>query len=108
MEKKNKKLRLICDCRLSNLWFTELDHVSLCTGEALPALEFEDDESCHVGEMDLRDACYHLELPQAVRNLFCLKGVRAGDVGVRCLDGVAVGSKRKLRPRLRVVPMGWS
>eukprot|EP00973_Karenia_brevis_P067729 9422141-Karenia_brevis.AAC.1 len=26
VEKKNKKLRLICDCRLSNLWFTDPDH----------------------------------------------------------------------------------
>ena len=105
---KNKKLRLICDCRLRNLWFTEPDHVSLCTGEALAALEFEEDESCHVAEMDLRDAFYHLEFPQAIRNWFCFKGVRAGDVGVKFLDGKAVGCKHKLRPRLRVLPTGWS
>ena len=61
VEKKNKKLRLICDCPLRNLWFTEPDHVSHCTAEALAAFKFGEEESCHVAAMDLRDAFYHLE-----------------------------------------------
>ena len=78
------------DCRLSNAWFHDPDSVSLCTGEALGALDLEPGDSLHLAEADLRDAFYHLELPLALRNYFCLKSLRAEELGLRQVAGVPV------------------
>ena len=51
--KKDQRLRLVCDCRHSNVWFREPDNVTLCTGETLGNLEVGEDETLYISEADL-------------------------------------------------------
>ena len=106
--KKNKKLRLIVDARRANCHFREPSHVQLTTGEGLGGLEFPAGEHVTIATADLKDAFYHLSLPVELRPYFCLNRVSAASVGVTHINGVAVGGKCKITPRLAVVPMGWS
>lgn len=106
--KKNGRLRMIVDARRSNAHFTEPDHVDLCTGDGLGMLEIGEGETLTIATADLKDAFYHLSLPEELRPLFCLPPVRAGDVGVKQIRGVSISRGMKITPRLAVVPMGWS
>ena len=56
----------------------------------------------------MKDAFYHLSLPQCLRDYFCLPSIRAKDVGISSLDGRRLKGDERLTPRLAVVPMGWS
>ena len=108
VRKKGDRLRLILDCRHSNLHFRVPDSVQLCTGESLGCLEVGAHESLEVDGADLRDAFYHLLLPVEVRRYFCMRRATAGSVGLETLNGEALHPGRLLRPRVRVVPMGWN
>ena len=58
VQKKDKRLRLVCDCRHSNVWFQDPDNVTLCAGETLGNLEVGDDDTLYFSEADqigLRD-----------------------------------------------------
>ena len=106
--KKSGKLRLIIDARLANCHFEEPAHVALTTGEGLSSLEFSKGESVTVAAADLKDAFYHLSLPEEIRPYFSLPRVRARDVGVFEISGRSVKSDTFITPRVAVVPMGWS
>ncbi|CAK0847592.1 unnamed protein product, partial [Prorocentrum cordatum] len=86
--KKDQRLRLVCDCRHSNVWFREPDNVTLCTGETLGNLEVGEDETLYISEADLSNAFYHLQLPVELRDLFALRRVRARDIGLTEIDGM--------------------
>ncbi|CAK0856443.1 unnamed protein product [Prorocentrum cordatum] len=88
--KKDQRLRLVCDCRHSNVWFREPDNVTLCTGETLGNLEVGEDETLYISEADLSNAFYHLQLPVELRDLFTLRRVRARDIGLTEIDGMPV------------------
>ena len=106
--KKNNKLRMIIDARRSNSHFKPPSGVSLCTGESLGSIELGPDEQLTICQADLKDAFYHLELPEELRDVFGLPGVRAGDVNVTGIEGCAVKPDRLIFPRIAVVPMGWT
>eukprot|EP00438_Fugacium_kawagutii_P025982 Skav226710 [mRNA] locus=scaffold3811:147419:158888:+ [translate_table: standard] len=106
--KKNNRLRLIVDARRSNCHFREPQYVQLTTGEGLGGLEFNPGDHVTIATADLKDAFYHLSLPQALRPYFSLTSVNAGSVGISELDGIKIGKNCKLTPRLAVVPMGWT
>lgn len=106
--KKSGKLRLIVDARRSNAHFGEPSYVSLATGDSLGNLEFESGQEVTIAMADLKDAFYHLSLPQCLRDYFCLPSIRAKDVGISSLDGRRLKGDERLTPRLAVVPMGWS
>lgn len=106
--KKSGKLRLMVDARRSNACFKEPDHVELATGEGLGALEIAAGCKVTIGMADLKDAFYHLSLPEQLRPYFSLPRVRASSVGVDNIAGVDVSPGTWLTPRLAVVPMGWS
>ncbi len=106
--KKAGRQRMILDCRRANCHFKDPAYVSLCTGDTLARLQFGRGEVVHVGMADLKDAFYHLELPQELRRFFGLRPIEAKYLGVSEVDGIAVKPHQLLTPRLSVVPMGWS
>ncbi|CAK0855314.1 unnamed protein product [Prorocentrum cordatum] len=108
VRKKNGSQRLVVDCRRSNCWFSAADPVQLSTGAGLGNLEVPDGARLYVGHVDIKDAFYHFELPERVRNLFALPAVPAWVAGLAEVGGVRVSPGTSVYPRLRVLPMGWS
>ncbi|CAK0910921.1 unnamed protein product [Prorocentrum cordatum] len=87
---QDQRLRLVCDCRRSNVWFREPDNVAPRAGETLGNLQVAEDETLYISEADLSNAFYHLQLPVELRDLFTLRRVRARDIGVTEIGGVPV------------------
>ena len=108
VKKKSGQLRMVVDCRHSNQWFREPIGVSLATGDALSRIEVQPHERLHFASADLKDAFYHLGLPEPLRPLFGLRAVKACDVGVTEIGGKGVQWHETLYPQLCVVPMGFS
>ena len=106
--KKDGRLRMVCDCRLSNCHFAKPDKVRLCTAEALTRVELPAGSQLHIATADLKDAFYHFQLPLELRSYFGMRGLHAGELGVAELDGIAISANELVYPRLKVLPMGWS
>ena len=106
--KKDGRLRMVIDSRRANCWFAPPDKVRLCTAEALSRIELEPGSTLTVCTADLKDAFYHFELPESLRQFFGMRRVTAGDVGVDNIGGRPVPSSAFIHPRLRALPMGWS
>ncbi|CAK0894817.1 unnamed protein product, partial [Prorocentrum cordatum] len=104
VRKKNGSQRLVVDCRRSNCWFSAADPVQLSTGAGLGNLEVPDGARLYVGHVDIKDAFYHFELPERVRNLFALPAVPAWVAGLAEVGGVRVSPGTSVFPRLRVLP----
>lgn len=107
VKKKSGQLRMVVDCRHSNQWFREPIGVS-AAGDALSRIEVQPHERLHFASADLKDAFYHLGLPEPLKPLFGLRAVKACDVGVTEVGGKGVQWHETLYPQLRVVPMGFS
>ena len=56
-------------------------------GDALSRVEVEEGEEIYIVSADLKDAFYHLGLPEELRKYFALRPVYAKDVGVQVLHG---------------------
>ncbi len=106
--KKDGRLRMVADCRRSNMWFAEPDRVTLATAESLSRIELEPGSTLHISTADLKDAFYHFELPQQLRGYFGMRPCLAGDLGIGKLQGVDIAAGTRVYPRLKVLPMGWS
>eukprot|EP00972_Heterocapsa_arctica_P059273 8741698-Heterocapsa_arctica.AAC.1 len=72
------------------------------------AIEVDGGGPVYLGQVDLADAFYTLELPTSLRDLFGLPFLKAGEANVSSVLGQAVSPTEIVVPRLRVVPMGWS
>ena len=99
---------MVCDCRMANCHFAKPDRVRLCTAEALTRIHIPPGSSLQIATADLKDAFYHFQLPVALRPYFGMRGVKAGDIGITTIGGVAVRPTDDVYPRLKVLPMGWS
>ena len=108
VKKKQNKLRLIVDCRRSNSWFKEPENVKLTSGDSLGRLELGEEDELFVCSADLQNAFYTMAMPPALRQYFCLRQVRASDLGLTTVGGVAVGKDTMVTPRMAVLPMGWA
>ena len=108
VKKKDHRIRMVVDCRRSNAWFAPPDKVRLCTAEALSRIMLEDTGSLFIATADLKDAFYHFELPEQLRDYFSMRPVFAGEVGVEMVGDVSVAPSTRIFPRLKVLPMGWS
>ena len=106
--KKDGRLRMVADCRRSNMWFAEPDRVTLTTAESLSRIELEPGSTLHISTADLKDAFYHFELPVQLRGYFGMRHCLAGDLGISKLHGVDITAGSRVYPRLKVLPMGWS
>ena len=99
---------MVIDCGRSNCYFDQPADVSLCSGDALGRIELEADEELFITSADLKDAFYHLLLPEKLRKYFGSRCVSARDLGITCINGNSIPPHTLLRPRLAVVPTGWS
>lgn len=106
--KKNGKQRLVIDARIANLHFEPPEKVRLATGSTFSMVEVDDGPAIEVGGVDIADAFYNILLPESLRGLFALPGIRARDVGIDKCQGQSVGASTLVYPVLRVVPMGWT
>ena len=106
--KKDGRLRMVVDCRLSNTHFKPPDKVTLCTAEALSRIEIEQGTELVVCTADLKDAFYHFSLPEELRPYFGMRSLLAGELGLLEINGVAVTPTTRVHPRLKVLPMWWS
>ena len=108
VKKKGGKVRLVIDCRRANSWFSKPRHVQLATGSAFSQMAFEPGESFYVAHFDIQNAFYSLELPEDLRDYFCCPSIHASELGVRKMNGHALGPGELLVPRLKILPMGWN
>lgn len=108
VKKKDHRIRMVVDCRRSNAWFAPPDKVHLCTAEALSRIALEDPGSLFIATADLKDAFYHFELPEQLRDYFSMRAVFAGEVGIDAVGDTPVSPSTRIFPRLKVLPMGWS
>ena len=110
--KKSGKLRMVLDCRAVNRRFKAPPPLPLSAGYSWSRLRVPRGKSLYIAQSDIRDYFYSLELPNALRPLFCLPAVpsallrhwqvpedRGGDL---------LGKDGWVWPMLRVVPMGWN
>eukprot|EP00974_Lingulodinium_polyedra_P023307 2250859-Lingulodinium_polyedra.AAC.1 len=73
---------------------------------AYSRIELPAGERAYRGTLDLEDGFYQMLLPEEWRPFFCLGVEEARNFGVFSLHGRAVGTRVRLRPRLRPLPMG--
>lgn len=106
--KKDGRLRMVCDCRRSNQFFREPDKVRLATAESLTRVELDQGSELHIATANLKDAFYHFQLPSPLRKYFGMRSLQAGDLDLTHVGDKPVAATRRIFPRLKVLPMGWS
>lgn len=104
--KSDNRLRPVIDCRRSNRYFVKADGVALASGDS--RLEISRGSEMVVGQVDIKDAFYRMELPQPLRHLFGLRRIRSRDLRLGSPDAVELEGHQFLYPRLTALPMGWS
>ena len=106
--KKDKRLRLIADCRRTNQRFAPPASTRLFSGAGFCEVYADAGARLHFAEVDVQNAFYAHEIPPWLSELFSLDAVRAGELGITEVGGTAVDANRRVYPQLRVVPMGWT
>jgi hypothetical protein len=92
----------------ANQWFDEPDGVSMPTGDVFSNSEVRDDEELYISELDIATSFYMLEIPEPLRDLFCLRPLCASALGSETVGDVKVHKSTLIYPHLTVVPMGWT
>ncbi|CAK0850412.1 unnamed protein product [Prorocentrum cordatum] len=84
VKKGGGKQRLVVDCRRSNQHFEPPAPVSLVSGDTLSQVHGDDslDQPVFIGQVDIKDAFYHMELPEGLRQYFGLRRIRASWAGI--------------------------
>ena len=110
--KKNKKLRLIFDCRRVNFSCQTPPSVSLGSVEAMAELEVPPDSELFCGQLDIKDCFYECGIPPSFGELFGLDAAFVGaDLlarGITKIDGLPLVSEKTYYICLCVLPMGFS
>jgi hypothetical protein len=101
--KKDGTLRLIIDCRPSNVRFIEPENPELPSPSLFSELVADPFQEIYFAKSDVADFYHAFLLPDWLRPYFCLPGVLAGDMG---LAGYAANAT--VYPMLRTLPMGWN
>ncbi|CAK0790753.1 unnamed protein product, partial [Prorocentrum cordatum] len=100
--KKSGRYRLIVDGRLPSCHFRDGDPVSLASGAAFSAIEVDSAAPIQVGSVDIVNAFYNVQLPEALRGIFVLPRIRADLVNVSSAQGRAIRRGQYLFPVLKV------
>ncbi|CAK0852914.1 unnamed protein product [Prorocentrum cordatum] len=88
--------------------FDEPPHVDLATGSAFSALEVDGGGPIYVGETDIENAFYGIQLPLEFWQFFGLPRVRAGVRGITTDSaGGPLRASDWVTPCFTAVPMGW-
>ena len=108
--KKDGKIRLIVDARLSNQHFRNPPGVVMAGPEVFANLEVPDGSNVWCAETDIKDCFYRLRIGEDYGRYFSLPGVTAKSFGVTHVQGRAVSPSDVIFPCLAVLPMGhtWS
>ena len=107
VNKKSGKLRFVLDCRASNMYFAKPPDIALAAGYTFAQLEIPDGEQLYVAQSDVRDYFYSIGLPPGLRGYFALPPVAVHMLPPGLVDPSQVEGGMT-RPRMKVVPMGWS
>jgi len=109
VRKKGKKIRLIFDTRVSNLYFKNPHHTCLSSGEALSDLQIDGSRFAQLASGDVEACYYQYELPEWAKVYFGLAPIDPAHLSadVRRELGVSIGDPA-VQFRSRVVPMGWA
>ena len=107
VSKKSGKLRLVLDCRASNMYFAKPPDIALAAGYTFAQLEIPDGEQLYVAQSDVRDYFYSIGLPPGLRGYFALPPIAAHMLPPGLVDPSEVEGGMT-HPRMKVVPMGWS
>ncbi|CAK0886389.1 unnamed protein product [Prorocentrum cordatum] len=118
VEKKNKNLRLILDCRWSNLHFRPAPSLDMGTGAAWARVERPaGDHDLYFAGADVKDYFHSLENSAELKDYFChpsltLEEFERGFVdwpgAEEVLSMARRSGLREVWPRAVTVPMGWS
>ena len=108
VHKKDGKVRLIFDTRLTNCYFGPPPKVRLPTASALSGVECLPGQELFFAGGDIDTCFYRISAPEAARKYFTLPPVRARHVGDVCIDGAVIDPDTLVYPQLLVLPMGWS
>ena len=95
------------DARMSNERFGAAEPVKLASGLSLGSIEVDGHAPVVLGQVDVSDAFYNLALPVDMIDLFCLKPVLAGEVGIDSVGGRPTGAREKVYPACSAFPMGF-
>ena len=122
--KKDGRHRLILDCRPVNRLFRAPPGVDLLTGEGFARVEVaaDEDEAMRasieklllvLGVADVSDCFHRLRfgshpVMEKLKRFFAYPAVRAGDVKVTSIGGVAISADTMIFPLAESLPMGWS
>ena len=80
--KKDGTLRLILDCRRSNVHFADPPRAALFSAASVGESEVPAGESVFYSQVDVENAFYQHALPRWLSEYFCLPGVSAGEFGI--------------------------
>ena len=76
------------------------------SGQAFASIEVEPGQQACLGKVDVQVAFYAMQLPAALMTYFGLPyDVRAGDAGIKSLDGVAVPPRQCIVPAFAAIPV---
>jgi len=105
--KKDGTLRLILDTRIVNIDFNDPISTRLPTADALSGIEV-DPAGNFIGHGDIECAFYGFSIPEELSDHFRLDPIPAHLLGLREIDGEAIGPNELVLPCLGVLGMGWN
>lgn len=108
VEKKNKKLRVIIDCRRLNQRMRRPPRTPLVSSSALSDVWLDGRGAMHYSCHDVADCFYQFRVPGRLSRYLSLRAVFAGDVGVSVTEEGPVSANAKIYPQLAVLPVGFT
>ena len=113
--KKDGRLRLVLDCRATNLHFKNPPDIAMAAGYTFGQLCVDGGEKVYTAQSDIKDYFYSIGLPEYLYNFFCLPAIRpsllrrlAQQHGLVIDELQGLGDEEPIYPQMKVVPMGWS
>ena len=109
--KKNKKLRLVLDCRSVNERFHPPPSILMAAGATWANLEMPAEATMFIAQSDIKDYFYSLGLPEELQPFFSLPAIPVEAMqawGVDNKHWSGLSKEGLVAPCFRVVSMGWS
>ena len=106
--KKNKRLRMVLDCRASNVLFKEPPDIAMPAGYSFSQIQVGQDDTVFTAQSDIKDYFYSIGLPHELRKYFCLPQVDLRTVAPDHPRCVGTLGPVLIYPAMRVIPMGWN
>ncbi|CAK0824003.1 unnamed protein product, partial [Prorocentrum cordatum] len=106
--KKSGRLRLIVDARAVNQALKRPPTIHMAPTAALVNMEVEDGAQLEFSIQDIADCFYQFRVPDYMVPWFGMRPLRARQLGVKVVDGLAVSEGAWVYPCLRVLPVGFA